>query len=37
MNLMSHLNSGLPRNVTLSNKLESKYNPKFYTRYKRQT
>ena len=26
MNLQSHLNFGLLRNVTLSNKLESKYN-----------
>ena len=34
MNLKSHLNSVLFRNVIHGNTLESKYNPQFYTRYK---
>ena len=37
MNLKSHLNSVLFRNVTHSNTLQSKYNPQFDTRYKSQT
>ena len=37
MNLKSHLNSVLFRNVIHSYTLESKYNPQFYTRYKGQT
>ena len=35
MNLKSHLNSVLFRNVIHGNTLESKYNPQFDTRYNR--